>query len=332
MTKKPAATSAQKESTDAPERPIRAVLYDAAGHDEDIDPSAVPVKALRDDQLLWVDGPLDALRASKHVPADIRAALGNYTGTCGLEILDPVYRVTVPSSHEVGNGKSLGFIVGKAWLVTVTDPRPAFLDRFVDTDLGETLNGRMTPSALAVALLTELLDSYRSELSNIARQVDKLDEAILTFREKRTPLQTLAVLRRKVSLLRSILDETGITLHAMVRPDFLTHIDAADHGYFEGLSRAHERVEDMVARARDIIVGSFDLYTTRVAQETNQLVKVLTIVTVVTGIIGAVAGIFGMNFDTPFAHTGTNGFIIVTAAMALSAATFVAVAIWRKWL
>ncbi len=131
------------------------------------------------------------------------------------------------------------------------------MDRFVDADKGETLNGRMTPSALAVALLTELLDGYRSELSHIDNQVDKLDEAILASRERRKPLVTLAVLRRQVSTLRSVLDETGITLHAMVRPDFLAHIAPADHGYFEGLVRAHERVEDMVARARETIVGKF---------------------------------------------------------------------------
>ncbi len=310
--------------------PIRALLYDAAGHDEDIDPSALPVKALRKDQLLWIDGPLDKLRASRHLPADIRTALLDYAAKCNLEILDPVYRITVPSS-QTPNAKPLGFVVGKTWLVTVTEPRPGFMDRFVETDRGETLNGRMTPSALAVALLTELLDSYRSELSHIDQQVDKLDEAILASRERRKPLATLAVLRRQVSALRSVLDETGITLHAMVRPDFLAHIAPADHGYVEGLVRAHERVEDMVARARETIVGSFDLYTTRVAQETNQLVKILTIATVVTGIIGAVAGIFGMNFDTPFAHTGVSGFITVTAAMAVSAIAFIGLAVWRKW-
>ncbi|MEI9905310.1 MAG: CorA family divalent cation transporter [Asticcacaulis sp.] len=206
---------------------------------------------------MWIDGPLAELRASRHLPADITTALSDYGARCSLEILDPVYRITVPSSPQTPNRKPLGFVVGKTWLVTVTEPRPGFMDRFVDADKGETLNGRMTPSALAVALLTELLDGYRSELSHIDNQVDKLDEAILASRERRKPLVTLAVLRRQVSTLRSVLDETGITLHAMVRPDFLAHIAPADHGYFEGLVRAHERVEDMVARARETIVGKF---------------------------------------------------------------------------
>jgi len=32
-------------------------------------------------------------------------------------------------------------------------------------------------------------------------------------------------------------------------------------------------------------------------------------VTVVIGIVGTIAGVFGMTFDTPLSHTGTNGFV-----------------------
>jgi len=58
---------------------------------------------------------------------------------------------------------------------------------------------------------------------------------------------------------------------------------------------------------------------------------VLTIATVITGVIGAVAGIFGMNFDTPVAHSGLPGFLIVTGAMIAASMTIVFLAIWRRW-
>ena len=59
--------------------------------------------------------------------------------------------------------------------------------------------------------------------------------------------------------------------------------------------------------------------------------KVLTIATVITGVIGAVAGVFGMNFDTPVAHSGLSGFLAVTGAMVAVSIGIVAVAIWRRW-
>lgn len=163
--KKPVGKRAENDREDTSASAIRAVLYDAGGHDEDIDPAALPVKALREAQLLWIDGPLDQLRAFKHLPTDIANVLMYYTGICGLEILDPVYRITVPSPPDASGGKSLGFVVGKSWLVTVTEPRPTFADRFIDTDQGETLNGRMTPSALAVGGVHFVGKCSRSEIT-----------------------------------------------------------------------------------------------------------------------------------------------------------------------
>lgn len=311
---------------------IRALLYNAAGHDQAVDLSAFPAKALSKNQLLWIDGPAAELRALTVLPADMADRVRD-DAAGGLEILDPVYRFAIPVPAEVAKGtRCITFIVGKTWLVTMSDPRPQFMDAFVDTDKGESLNGRMSPSALAVALVAELLDIYRTELSHIDERIDRLDDDILRSREKRPPLATLARLRRHLSGLRSTLDDTGKVIHALIRPDFFAHVDAADQGYFEGLDRSHGRLQDAVARARETIIGSFDLYTTRVAQDTNQLVKALTITTVVTGIIGAVAGVFGMNFDTPFTHAGMTGFIAVTAAMVLTSLGIMSVALWRKWL
>ncbi len=312
---------------------IRALLYNAAGHDEEIVVADAATRSLGKDQLLWIDGPVDELRAQKQLPKDIKTALSEELGASSLEILGPVYRFTVPLLPERANGRSrlLGFVVGKTWLVTLSDSRPDFMNRFIETDRGETLNGRMTPSALAVSLVSELLDSYRMELARINKAIDKLDDEIMTAREKKAPLQTLAGLRRQVSALRIALDATGDTVHAFTRPDFFAHIDPADHIYFDGLARSHERLTDSMSRARETIISSFDLYSTRVAQETNQLVRALTIVTVVTGVIGAAAGIFGMNFDTPFAHSGVTGFVDVTVAMFVLTAGIIAMAIWRKW-
>jgi len=97
------------------------------------------------------------------------------------------------------------------------------------------------------------------------------------------------------------------------------------------VNRLFERLEDDVSRARETVIGSFELYSSRVAQDTNQLVKILTIATVITGVIGAVAGIFGMNFDTPFAHAGLPGFLLVTGAMIAVSAAIVLLALWRRW-
>jgi Mg2+ and Co2+ transporter CorA len=314
------------------ENPLKVVLYNATGHDEELSGDKVNFKTLGKDQLLWIAGSESAVEGLKVLPDEIREALDSEPGPTNLEIFDSCYRFFVPVPDVKGaKAGTFLFIVGKACLVTVSKARPAFMDRFVDTDRGETLNGSLTPSALAATLLSEHLDDYRVAIASIDREIDKLDEAILGARETRTPLKTLATLRRRVSTLRANLGDTGSTVHALTRPDFLAHIDACDHSHFESISRTVDRLDDGIARARETIIGSFDLYTTRVAQETNQLVKCLTIATVITGIVGCAAGIFGMNFDTPFFHTGVSGFLVVTATMVVTSLVILSIAIWRRW-
>jgi magnesium transporter len=87
-----------------------------------------------------------------------------------------------------------------------------------------------------------------------------------------------------------------------------------------------------VERTRDVLVGSFDLFTSLSAQTTNELVKALTFVTVVIGVFAAVAGLLGMNFDLPLFKSGTAGFIwVVGALLALSGASLW-IAKRRSWI
>ena len=73
---------------------------------------------------------------------------------------------------------------------------------------------------------------------------------------------------------------------------------------------------DAVERAREVVVGSIDLFATRAALDTNELVKLLTFLTVVIGFAAAIAGIFGMNFEIPFFKTGQHGFYTVLSLLA----------------
>ncbi|MGZ3306690.1 MAG: CorA family divalent cation transporter [Asticcacaulis sp.] len=310
------------------------MLYDAVGHDSDVDAENIDLAALGENQLLWIAGARTDIEGAKALPAEIIDAVRRAAGATGLEISDAFYAFVVPASVQraASDLPLITFVVGASWLVTLANARPAFMDRFLETDIGETLKGKMTPSALAAALILEHLTDYRSEVAAVDKAIDALDDTIMRAREKRAPLKTLAVLRRRVANLRSTLGELGGLIHALTRPDFLAHIDDADAVHFQHLSRTHERMEDMVVRARETVIGSFDLYATRVAQDTNQLVKALTIATVVTGIIGAIAGIFGMNFDIPFDHSGFTGFMFVVAVMVVSSAGVLTVAIWRRWM
>ncbi len=313
---------------------VRCVLYDAAGHDREIDDVDIDLDQLGDDQLLWLDGAADQLKALPDLPAPMREALARPAPLQAVEVHEHDYRfcLTYPAHRGEAETETIRFIAGSNWLLTLCDARPDFMERFVADDRGETLKGRMSASALVVALLLDHLSDYRADIVGIDKAIDKLDETILRSREHRAPLKTLAVLRRRISILRLTISDIGTVVQALNRPDFLAHIDEADAGHFRQLRYTFDRLEDTVGRVRETIVSSFDLYDTRVSQDTNQLIKALTIVTVVTGIVSALAGIFGMNFDIPLEHSGLHGFVLVTSGMVISSLMLLGLAAWRRWL
>ena len=81
-----------------------------------------------------------------------------------------------------------------------------------------------------------------------------------------------------------------------------------------------------------LVVGSFELFTTRTAQRTNDTMKVLTFFTVLLGTLAVVAGVLGMNFAAPFFDSGMRGFWIAIGSMAAIAVLAMLVARWRDWL
>lgn len=308
---------------------LRAILYDAAGHDRDCDLKQVQFEKLGKDQLLWVDLSGTGDRGPEALPEALRASVQQPESTGQLETFDDFYRFALPLLEP--DDSRLTFIVGKSWVVTMSDSRPSFFDGWVDADQGETLKGRMTATAFMAALLMRHLDIFREQIAGVDIAVDRLDDTILRSREKRSPLLTLAALRRRLSRIRAVLKDHRGVVSGLIGPDFLAQVAPTDRDFLVEVNRLFERLEDDVGRARETVIGSFELYSSRVAQDTNQLVKVLTIATVITGIVGAVAGIFGMNFDTPFAHSGLQGFLVVAGLMIALSLTIVGLAFWRRW-
>lgn len=305
---------------------VRAILYDAGGHDQDVELDTVDIESLGKRQLLWVD---QTGSMAVKLPEPMRSALGSPDDGGSLEIFDQFYRFCIPTLDL--DGSCLRFAVGNSWVLTASERRPKFFDEFLEADQGETLKGKMTPTAFMASLLMRHLDGLREEIAGVDVAIDKLDDKILRGREKRSPLTSLAALRRRLASLRMVLKGQRSVVHGLIAPDFLAHVSEADREFLVEANRLFERLEDDVTRARETVIGSFDLYASRVAQDTNQLLKVLTIATVITGVIGAVAGVFGMNFDTPVAHSGLPGFLAVTGAMIMVSLGIIAVAIWRRW-
>ena len=93
-----------------------------------------------------------------------------------------------------------------------------------------------------------------------------------------------------------------------------------------------ERALDIVEHGRELVKGTFDLYSARLGEKTNVLIRRLTFISILLGAVGAVAGVFGMNFETPYTQSGVLGFWLVMGTLFSFMVTFGAISLWKKWI
>lgn len=314
-------------------------FYDAKGHDRTVALTPALLARTGKQQLIWID----LLRSDKaavrkaaailKLDDDLTEALLKHPAEPVLESFAGHFHLALPISPNAGKAKDcVTYVVAERWLLTVRDGDIPYFQEFRDQDNGETLSGRLTPAALAAALLDWHLEDYQAEIATIQTSADKIDHDVLLSREDEPPLKALAKLQARMADLRRKLGEHRRIIHGLLRADF-AHIAGHQHAeYYKSLEIHFDRTDDSLNRTREMIVGSFNLYATRTAQETNQLVKLLTLITVIIGLSGAIAGIFGMNFDTPLTKTGLPGFIFAVTGMIALGVLLIIFARRRKWL
>jgi magnesium transporter len=329
-------------------------LYDSEGRDRKVELSAETIANLNERCLLWIDvdasrpGELESLAELLKLDrtsinrlrrANVRPRLDNYGGYFQLTVYaEPLAQRSAPPRDEKGRrihgagAVRLDLLVGDRWIVTAHGSDVRFLEGYRAQDKAETMIGALSPQALAASLLDWHLEDYFDAVAEIEAAVDRLDEQVIARPGGPGMLKRMAALKRQVSRLRALLAAQRAVFYGLARPDFAQVAESAAAPHFQTLAARFERAVDEVERTRDLVLGSFDLFTSRTTQQTNDLVKALTFITVAIGLCAAIAGVFGMNFETGFFATGNAGFYVTIAAQVLilvAAATYVR---WRRWL
>jgi magnesium transporter len=208
-----------------------------------------------------------------------------------------------------------------------------FLESYRAQDKAETLLGAMSPQALTASLLDWMLESYFDAVADIEEAVDRLEEQAIVRPNGRLMLGRLAALKRQVSRLRVLLGSQRSIFYGLARPDFLLVAETPAAAHYATLVGRYERAVDEVEHLHDLVVGGFELFTSRTTQATNDLVKALTFLTVVIGLCAAVAGIFGMNFEeTRVFATGNRGFYAIVVAQFVALIAAAVYVRWQRWL
>jgi Mg2+ and Co2+ transporter CorA len=100
----------------------------------------------------------------------------------------------------------------------------------------------------------------------------------------------------------------------------------------QGLSTRYEGALAAVEASREAVLGSFDVFMSRTAQRTNEVMKVLTLATVLLLPGSLIAGLLGMNVVVPLSKDDPLSFWFVVVAIFVLALVIVLAARARRWL
>jgi magnesium transporter len=319
---------------------VRGYLYDADGHDQQIEiGDTLPPLSPR--QLLWIDvgggGPevLEHLSRILDLPSPMRDVLKSRAARAQLSKSDGYIHVGLPSLHFTGAEEWrpawTRFVWSSQILLTVHANEVDALEGFRAQDRGETQIGALTGGVLAAALLDWHLSSYFRAVEALERSVDRFDEHVLMRATREDLVQILVRLHRRVSRMRRLLSPQREIFHGLTRPDVAEELGEAAP-YFAALGERFERAREALDHATDLVHGAFALHASRTAESVNDFLKALTFGTFMLGAMSVVAGLLGMNFDAQLFAAGERGFWSVVIALGAVGVLALIVARRRGWI
>jgi len=317
----------------------RVFLYDAGPNDGHISIHDVDVETLTAEQLLWVDVSGDqevqpAVAALGLHPETVQAladspkkpALFTHDGYVHLIVVAPAR-----DDDGTHTARLLHCFAGSNWVLTVHREPIGFLGDFDERMRGNTNAGKIDSHGFLAAILHDHVASYLSELRPIEADLDRLDLRTMTGRiDDEELLRALVATRLRLAKLRRLLEPHREVFPLLAQSEFAVLSGSSEASDFETLTSLLERTLQAMETTREMIVGSFEIYTTWTAHATNKVMKRLTVASVTILPPTLLAGIMGMN-SLPAALSSTLAFWISTAAMTSLALATTTLAWLRHW-
>jgi magnesium transporter len=318
---------------------VRTVLYDADGEDRELELAELDLDDVGENGLLWLD-----VSEPEQLELATRA-LGLADGT-GIQVVDapvradvafhPEYvQISIVATRRTGDGyepTALQLLVGENWLVTVHEQEVEFLDRFSHRIRGDSGLGQLDAPGLAAVFLHEHIASYLREIEPLERELDRIDVQSLTGRgTDENVLRELVSVRRRLAHLRRLFAPHRELYGRLALPDFMLLSDSATPDAYSTLAEQSEQALQTLDTTREMILNSFDIYTTWTAHETNRVMRVLTVASVALLPPTLLASVMGMN-SLPRTLASPGAFDLTLAAMLAIGTTVLGAARYRGWL
>jgi magnesium transporter len=340
--RRPGAKSSGTKSSGAKAGNCRIRLFDADRTDQHLSFEDAIAHKQTEHQLLWIDvtSPMDSKAAAALVerldlePATQRALVeGLAVSTIALHgTYFTLALATIAGEHNHEEARWLTIVAGRNVIVTVHAEPIGFLDKLDDRIEADTLVGLIDSGSFVAALLDEVVTGYFAAVDAVEDSIDSLDSKSLRPDVRDDLLLELIALRQRIARLRRIVSAHRELFAALGRPDFAAIAEGDVAEPYRTVAERYERAVEAVKSGRELLLGSFDVYMTRTAQRTNEIVKTLTVFSIVLLPAGVIASFMGMNLKAPYSIDDPLTFwLVLLLVVGVAVATLVILRV-RRWL
>ncbi|MDZ4802541.1 MAG: magnesium/cobalt transporter CorA [Bryobacteraceae bacterium] len=213
------------------------------------------------------------------------------------------------------NASDLDVFIGPDYVITVQEeacaPLSSLLRRVRSADYKR-------PAELFYRIIDGVVDLYSPVIDQMAERIDVLEEQALESPQTET-IEKLFLVRRTLMELRRVLANSRDLTGHLLRTEH-PHLPQDLQPFFRDVYDHIARALDLIEVQRDLVAGATELYLSSVANQTNQVMKVLTVFGTVATPAIIITGMYGMNVENlPFAHHPHSWGIVMSLIAAVSA-------------
>lgn len=318
-------------------------LFDARQADHHVEFADAIRRRPNGNQLLWVDitgtptpSELDAMGDGFDLDERTREFLRATDDRPWLTLKGEAFLLRLaadPDDRDPDRADRLAIVAGANLVITRHDEPLEFMAEMDERIERDTAIGKLDAPLFVASLLDSTVTTYYRAIDAIEDDADELDAVALRDQGRTELLADLVAVRRRIAKLRRLLSAHRDVFASLATVDIDAVTGGADAApAFQGVAARFEGALAAVDDAREAILGSFDIYMTRTAQRTNDVMKVLALVTVLLLPGSLIAGLLGMNVTVPLDKDDPMSFWIVLAGVAVLAVSVVGFARSRRWL
>lgn len=226
----------------------------------------------------------------------------------------------------------LDFFLGKSFLVTHhSEPLQtvtATIDRIQKNPAAITRG----MDRLAHFLLDTMVDAYQPVINDLTGEIGTLEDAVfVAHHSEPTVIREFRERKKELSDLQQIVRPQRDVVNRIARGEFKI-IRVVLLPYFRDLLNNLNRIDAMAASLSDQLYLTLDVFLNKSSNETNEIIKVLTLMTAITTPTLLIGTWYGMNFkdmpelDLPYAYP---------VASAVTLVSTIALIVWlrrKHWL